>query len=258
QNTPLSGRLGPEVFYIRTLVDLCGFVALYAWQGQRLQQRAKAEVAAIQSLLRGQHEQYLQSKRSIDTVNRAYHDMKHQLGVIRAESDPGRRDAHIAELEASLAGYGQVVKTGNEVVDVILTAKTMACAERGIDLTTVADGAAVAFVSTADLCTILGNALDNAIEAAGQLGDPARRLIKLSLFSQSQFAVLTVENSFRGKLTWEEGEIVTSHADRDHHGFGLKSIKYVADRYGGSMTAQADGEWFVLRVLLPVPAAAAV
>jgi hypothetical protein len=250
--------LGPEVFYIRTLVDLCGFVALYAWQGQRLQQRAKAEVAAIQSLLRGQHEQYLQSKRSIDTVNRAYHDMKHQLGVIRAESDPGRRDAHIAELEASLAGYGQVVKTGNEVVDVILTAKTMACAERGIDLTTVADGAAVAFVSTADLCTILGNALDNAIEAAGQLGDPARRLIKLSLFSQSQFAVLTVENSFRGKLTWEEGEIVTSHADRDHHGFGLKSIKYVADRYGGSMTAQADGEWFVLRVLLPVPAAAAV
>jgi hypothetical protein len=253
-NTPFSGRLGPEVFYIRTLVDICGYAALYAWQSQRLQQQAKAELAAITSLLRSQHEQYLQSKRSMDAVNRAYHDLKHQIMVIRREADPARRESHIAELEQSIKGYQTVVKTGNEVVDVMVAAKGAACAERDIALTCVADGAAWAFVSVVDICTILGNALDNAIEAVAGLADPARRLVRLSLFTQNSFAVLKVENPFDGRLVFQDGELATSRADPEHHGFGLKSIRYVADRYGGSMTARPDGEWFVLSVLLPVPA----
>jgi BMFP domain-containing protein YqiC len=252
-NTPFSGRLGAEVFYIRTLVDLAGLVALYAWQGQRQQQRAKAEVAAIEGLLRAQHEQYLLSKRAMDAVNRTYHDLKHQVAVIRREADSALRDRHITELESSIIGYQAVTRTGNEVVDVIVASKGTVFQERGIEFTCVADGAAVSFVSVVDLCTILGNALDNAIEAAARLPDPSQRLIKLSLFTQNSFVVMTVENSFDGRIVMRDGEIVTSHSDADHHGFGLKSIAYVVDRYGGSLTARPDGDWFVLRVLLPIP-----
>lgn len=252
-NTPFSGRLGLEIFYIRTLVDLSGFVALYAQQGQRLQHRARAEVQAVDGMLRRQHEQYLASKRSIEIVNRKYHDLKHQIGVIRAESDPGRRASYLDDLEASVAGYATQADTGNGVLDVILTTKTTECAERGIDLTCVVDGATLDFVSAMDLAAIFGNALDNAIDGVMAVPDPEQRLIKVAVYARDQFALLTFENWFDGELHTEDGAIVTRRQDRAQHGYGLKSIRHTAEKYGGSMTVNVEDQWFVLRVLLPLP-----
>lgn len=254
-NTPFSGRLGAEIFYIRTLVDLCGFVALYAQQGQRLQHRARAEVRAIDEMLRRQHEQYLQSKRSIEIVNRKYHDLKHQIGVIRAEGDPGRRASYLADLEASLAGYAAQADTGNGVLDVILTTKSMECAERGIDLTSVVDGAVLDFMSAMDVAAVFGNALDNAIDGVMAVPDQEKRLIKVAVYARDRFALLTFENWFTGELRTEDGHIVTRRQDRARHGYGLKSIRYTAEKYGGSMTVNIEDQWFVLRVLLPLPQA---
>lgn len=252
-NTPFSGRLGSEIFYIRTLVDLCGFVALYAQQGQRLQHRARAEVRAIDEMLRRQHEQYLQSKRSIEIVNRKYHDLKHQIGVIRAESDPGRRASYLDDLEASVAGYAAQADTGNGVLDVILTTTSMECAERGIDLTTVVDGSVLDFMSAMDVAAVFGNALDNAIDGVMAVPDPEQRLIKVAVYARDRFALLTFENWFTGELRTEDGDIVTRRQDRTRHGYGLKSIRYTAEKYGGSMTVNVEEQWFVLRVLLPLP-----
>lgn len=252
-NSPFSGRLGLEIFYIRTLVDLCGFVALYAQQGQHLAQRAAAELRAIDDILRTQHAQYLVSKRSMDRINRKYHDLKHQIGVIRAEMDPGRQATYLDELEASVQTYEQQARTGNGVLDVLLTTKSMAAAERDIDLTCVADGQALDFLSVMDICTVVGNALDNAIEGAQAVPDTEKRLVKLALHSRNGLTVFTVENYFTGELRTEDGQIVTKHADRDSHGYGLKSIRYTAEKYGGSMTVHAADNWFSLRVLLPAP-----
>lgn len=255
-NTPFSGRLGLEIFYIRTLVDLCGFVALYAQQGQRLQLRSRAEVKAIDEMLRRQHEQYLQSKRSIEIVNRKYHDLKHQIGVIRAEGDPGLRASYLDSLEASVAGYAAQADTGNGVLDVILTTKSLECAERGIDLTYVADGALLDFMSAMDVSAVVGNALDNAIDGVLAVPEPEKRLIKVAVYARDRFVMLTFENYFTGELRTEDGAIVTRRADRDRHGYGLKSIRYTAEKYGGSMTVNVEERWFVLRILVPMPARA--
>ena len=252
-NTPFSGRLGLEIFYIRTLVDLCGFVALYAQQGQRLQHRARAEVKAIDEMLRRQHGQYLQSKRSIEIVNRKYHDLKHQIAVIRAEGDPALRADYLDSLEASVSGYAAQADTGNGVLDVILTTKSLECAERGIDLTYVADGAALDFMSAMDVSAVFGNALDNAIDGVLAVPEPEKRLIKVALFARDRFVMMTFENYFSGELRTEDGDIVTRRADRDRHGYGLKSIRYTAEKYGGSMTVNTEDGWFVLRILVPMP-----
>ena len=251
-HTPFSGRLGLETFYIRTLVDLCGFVALYAQQGHRLQQRAQAEVAAIDGMLRLQHEQYLQSKRSMELVARKYHDLKHQIEVIRSEADPGRRASYLDELKASVQGYAQQISTGNRVLDVILTTKNQECRERQIDFTCVVDGQALDFMSAMDVSAVFGNALDNALHAASTL-EPERRLIKLAAYTREQLVMVTCENVFSGELRTELGEIVTRREDRERHGYGLKSIRHTAEKYGGSVTVNSGDEWFKLRILLPVP-----
>ena len=255
-NTPFSGRLGLEIFYIRTLVDLCGFVALYAQQGQRLQHHAAAEVKAIDEMLRREHGQNLQSKRSIEIVNRKYHDLKHQIGVIRAEGDPGLRADYLDSLEASVSGYAAQADTGNGVLDVILTTKSLECAERGIDLTYVVDGAALDFMSAMDVSAVFGNALENAIDGVLAVPDPERRLIKVAVFVRDRFVMMTFENYFTGELRTEDGDIVTRRSDRDRHGYGLKSIRYTAEKYGGSMTVNTEDGWFVLRILLPIPTTA--
>ena len=252
-STPFSGRLGFEIFYIRTLVDLCGFVALYAQQGQRLQQHAKGELKAIDEILRSQHQQYLQSKRSIERVNRKYHDLKHQVGVIRAEVDPGKQASYLDELEATIKDVDTQSKTGSSVLDVILTTKHLECVERDVDLTCVADGSLLGFMTVMDVSALFGNALDNAIDGASRVEDPEKRLVKMALFARDELVVMTFENYFDGDVRTEDGQVVTRRSDRDRHGYGLKSLRYTAEKYGGSMTVRTDGDWFVVRILVPLP-----
>ncbi|POH68419.1 ATP-binding protein [Cryobacterium zongtaii] len=250
-NTPFSGRLSLEIFYIRTLVNLCGYAALYAQQEQRLEAQGKTELDAMNGILRSQHDQTLLSKRNIDMVNRKYHDMKHQIGIIRAESNPEKKAAYLDELEGAIKGYEAQNKTGNGVLDTILTAKSMYCAEHDITLTAVADGTVLDDLDAMDISTIFGNALDNAIESTMTLADPDRRLIRLALYAQNDLVLIRVENYFEGELRFENGALVTRKADRDDHGYGLRNIRHTAERYGGSATVHAEDNWFVLRVLIP-------
>ncbi|RYV53024.1 ATP-binding protein [Pengzhenrongella frigida] len=253
-NTPFSGRLGLEIFYIRTLVDLAGYVALYAQQGQRLELRRAAEVEAMDRLLHSQHEQYLQARNNIDVVNRKYHDLKHYIGAIRAEASADTRATYLDQLEHSIRPYGTQVETGNIVLDTILTTKSADCAHLGITLTCVADGAALDFMSPMDVAALVGNALDNAIEAAVALPDPERRLLRVAVHRQDSFVMLRFENYYEGDLTFEDGlPQTTKGGDNLHHGYGLRNIRQVSEHYGGTLTVHAEDGWFIVRVLIPVP-----
>ena len=140
------------------------------------------------------------------------------------------------------------------MLDVILTSKSLECAEKGVDITYVADGATIDFMSAMDVSAVFGNALDNAIDAVMAVPEPEKRLIKVALYATGGFVLATFENYFTGTLKTEDGAIVTRRADRDRHGYGLKSIRYTAEKYGGSMTISAEDSWFALRILLPVRA----
>lgn len=252
-NTPFSGPVGPEIFYIRTLVDLCGFVVLFALRGQRLELQHAAEVNAVSMMLRNQRERYLQSKHDIDAVNRKYHDLKHYIHAIRAETNADVRASFIEQLEDSIRGYEtSALDTGNAVLDTLLTAKMQQAERMEITLSAVADGSAIGCIEPMDLVTILGNALDNAIEATSVLEDPNQRLVRLAIFRQGGFAMIKVENVFRGSLHMVDGLPQTTKASSLHHGYGLKNMRETAEKYGGSLTASGEDDWFVLRILIPV------
>ncbi|MBP2435427.1 sensor histidine kinase [Microbacterium amylolyticum] len=252
-NTPFSGRIGHEIFYIRTLVDLCGYIALYAQQEWRREVRARAESQAMQSLLRSQHDQYRTTKRAIDEVSRKHHDMKHVVQAIRAEEDPTIRARLVDELEQSIADYGTRFRTGNAVLDTVLQAKAMTARDEGIEITCVADGALLDMLTPLDLVTVTGNALDNAIEAATRTENDGTRSVRVALFAQDAFVMLRIDNTYDGVLL-REGDMPRSRKpDADDHGFGLRSIEQTVATYGGSMSINADERWFSLRLLFPRP-----
>lgn len=254
-NTPFSGVQQQEIFYIRTLVDLCGMILLYTQQEQRSLSEARHELDTIHSLLHRQYAQYRQSKESIDLINRKYHDLKHQIGIIRAEQDPEKRQAYLDEMESGIRMVEAQNKTGNGVLDTILTGKSMICAKENITMTVVADGALLDFMSAMDLCTVFGNALDNAIEYTEKVHDPDRRLIRVAVFRQGDMAFLRFENYYEeagDALTFADGLPQTTKKNRSYHGYGLKSIRFTAEKYGGSMTVNTRDQCFTLCVLLPM------
>lgn len=250
-STPFSARLGHELFYIRTLVDLCGFIALYAQQEWRREIRTRAENAAMAQLLRGQHEQYYATRRAIEEAARTQHDMKHAIQTIRAEQDPALRSRLVDELERRVEGDGTLFRTGSAVLDAVLHAKAMGAREQGVDITCVADGSLLAGWRDLDIVTVAGNALDNAIESAAQVEDPDRRAVRVALFARDGFAMLRVENAYDGVLRRSGERILTRKADAAAHGYGLRSIERTAADYDGSVSISADDDWFSLRVLFP-------
>ena len=102
----------------------------------------------------------------------ATRELKMQIAAIRAERDKVKQDAALAEMEGDIHRYEAENKTGNPVLDTLLTAKSMYCQQHGINLTCVADGTLLNFLTTGEICTIVGTALDNATESVLTEQDP--------------------------------------------------------------------------------------
>lgn len=251
-NTPF-GDVVTDIFNTRTMVDLGGLAILYAYHVQRGELHMKYELDSIQNVLQNQYAQYRQSRESIDVINRKYHDLKHQIAALRAENDPARRNEWLDEMEEDIKAYEAQNKTGNPVLDTVLTSKSLYCQKHGINLTCVADGTKLGFMDVRDICTIFGNAMDNAIECELRIPDKTKRLIHVTVAVQRGFLLLRFENYYEGHLEFEEGLPVTTKQEKNYHGFGIKSIRYTAQKYNGSVKINTDDNWFEMKVLIPLP-----
>lgn len=251
-NTPFTTTVIRDIHTIRSLSDLAGVVALYAYHIQRSEQHTRQELTAIQNILQNQYVQYRQSRESIDVINHKYHDLKHQIAVLRAETDPERRSAFLDRMEEEIQTYEAQNKTGHPVLDTVLTGKSLYCARHGVELACVADGSLLQFMDVMDICTIFGNMLDNAIECALRIEDKSKRLIHLAVYSRRDLLVIQCENYCEEMPHFENGLPLTTKKDTDYHGYGVKSILYTAQKYGGTMTVHTRENWFELNIVIPL------
>ena len=228
---------------------LCCILLLFVQFGLIRQKSLEAELGFVRKLWAQDKEQYELFKANMDMFNLKCHDMKHQIREIGANK--GIPHEALAEIESKITVYDAVVKTGNDVLDTILTEKSLKCNRDGITLTCIADGKALSFMSDADLYALFGNALDNAIEAAAKITDAEKRIIGLSVFCANNFVTVEVHNTFAVAPEFENGLPKTTKAERELHGYGVKSIKMIAEKYGGDLTLSVRDDLFNLNVLLP-------
>lgn len=250
-NNPLSGDSALSIFYIRTLVDVCGLILLYVQLEQRQWVQAQVDLDAMHGIVNRQYEQYRLSKENIDTLNRRYHDLKHQIFVLRTELDPVKRNEVFEQMEQGIKMYEAENKTGNGVLDVILTDKSLQCAANDINFTCVADGKQIEFMDVLDICSIFGNALDNAVECELRIPDKSKRIIKVAVYAQNNFVMIRINNYTEENIVFSRGLPVTTKEASDGHGYGVKSIRQCAEKYGGSVQITLKDNWFNLCVLLP-------
>ena len=145
------------------------------------------------------------------------------------------------------------VRSGNEVLDVIFTEKSLVCEQKNIRFERIADGEILNFLSASDAYSLLGNMIDNAIEAVSKVAEPAGRVISMMLRESKGMAFLQVENRYTGEVVFEDGLPVTTKSNTLYHGYGMKSIRSIVEKYGGTLNIRAEDGVFRVTVLLPLP-----
>ena len=220
---------------------------------QRRELRAQKKMEQNLRIWEQRKLQYELSKENIDLINRKVHDLKHQIAALaQSEGDGERKKNFVSEVQDMIEVYDRDADTGNEALDTLLMEKGLYCRLHGIEWTCVADGTILQFIDVVDLYTMMGNALDNAIEGTEKCGEGCWKTVSVRIWKKELFSVVQVENTYPGEVHLENGLPITSKADASNHGFGLRSIQNVAKKYDGTIDIKTEEQRFILTILIPV------
>lgn len=207
----------------------------------------------IRRMLAVECEQHRLSKENIEAINLKCHDLKHQIAALRGMTDDERREAQLRSIEKQVMIYDSFVKTGNGPLDIVLTEKSLLCERYGIRLSCLVDAEGLRFLDEEDIYSLFGNALDNAVEAVKKAEASKRRPISLNVSVKGRVLVIHVDNYCGEKVTFRDGLPETTKGDKDNHGFGMLSIRYITEKYGGTLHAFLLDDMFHLNILIPFP-----
>lgn len=205
-------------------------------ENERIRLKTETDIAKYETI-----------KDAVEFINIKCHDIKKELNMI--ERDGGNTEK-LEELKNTIEIYDSVPQTGSVIIDTILLNATLRHGQQGVRFSFSGNGEWLDFVDDADLKSLFINAVSNACEAAVG-AEPNRRTISVVLGNKGDMVFLTVRNYYVGEAT-EPGILPpTSRPDNvENHGFGLKSMRLVAKKYGGDVNVSGDGNIFTLTIFL--------
>ncbi len=184
-------------------------------------------------------------ERDYTTLNNAYainaklfHDFHNHIGILRQLLSHKKLEEaiqYLDELKAPVQEMTETVWTGDETVDYIINSKAVAAKERNIQYQAQVEFPRHTNLRSVDLCAVLGNLLDNALEAAGQVQEKEERFIRLTIRRINQMLIIKVENSFSSSPVSKYGVLTTSKVKNGLHGWGLKSAQTATQKYDGTV-----------------------
>lgn len=209
--------------------------------------RLAEEKKTVDTILRQQEQQFEFTRSNAELLNIRAHDLKHQAAALRRGGEEAEKI--IAGLEEVTAEHDSIVMTDNATVNVVLSEKWMYCARNNIRLSYMVDSHSLDFMENTDLYSLLGNILDNSIQAVLKLSDANRRIITFSATDKSGVVTVSCSNNFEGRIEFRKGlPVSTRGTEAEGHGFGMKSIRRIADKYAGSMFISAEDSVFRISI----------
>lgn len=247
----LSGQtvlaIADDTLYMWTIQAVVLMMSVLVFNMNR-QYEVEKELAELKS------EQAKLLERDYTTLNNAYainaklfHDFHNHIGVLRQLLIHDRTDEavqYLDELQTPVQEMTDTVWTGDETADYLINSKAVTAGENGIEYQVQAEFPRHTNLKSADLCAILGNLLDNALEAAKQIPAPEQKFIRLTIRRINQMLVIKVENSFYTPPVKQDGTLKTSKAGNGLHGWGLKSAQTAAEKYDGMVQTSYEGNTF--------------
>lgn len=239
---------GYQIYTIYSLFDIVCCLFLLTLQCEIARKENEQQNNEIlKHILYQQKQQMKMSKENIDLINIKCHDIKNQIAMLGNHVP----QEELLELKRAIRIYDTAFKTGNEALDVLMVEKLMVCESKNIRFECMADGKHLAFMKQSDIYSLFGNVIDNAIEAADKIEDEQKRCISIKARMEKGMLMIHSENFYEGELCFRGGLPQTTKRDKRYHGFGMKSIRMITEKYDGYFTVKAENGIFTINILIP-------
>lgn len=230
------------LLYIYVMPLVVAFIALLLNLGLSDYKQLSNELAVLTNLLDEGKKRLEYEKNTVEMINIKVHDIKHHLAAMKGKL----YDEQISDLQEAITIYDSSIKTGNDTLDVLLAQKCLYCSQHGIRIKCVINGKNYDFIPRHELYTLFGNAIDNAIEGA-ETADDDKKIIYISECVRNNFYTVRIENCFKGECILKDGIPVSKKA-AEGHGYGVKSMKLIAERHGGDISITIADNCFILDI----------
>lgn len=245
---PMSYFIYGAIVIGAVMIALCAILLIRRYMSYLVDSR----IASYQSNLVAKH--YEEVRNMYLQMRGWRHDYHNHIQTMKAHlalDQSLQLHEYLGKLDADLTSVDTIIKTGNIMVDAILNSKLSLAASKNIFVHAKAFVPGELNISEIDLSVIIGNLLDNAIEACMRQENPADRFIRLYIDTLKEQLYISVTNSVGGEVK-KHGKIYVSTKNSDTHGFGLLRIDRIASRYQGYINRQHEEGVFATEVLLPL------
>lgn len=231
-------------FFVLNL--LCVFIILSLNKSNRIAEEYKLKEQQLKHNI-----QYAESVRSqYQEIRKMRHDMKQHLATVSALQMEGKYDAaqeYISNISNDLERIEMLIDVGNDFVNAILNSKLSIAKSKGIEVIC-SSSSRLNGINEYDLCNLIGNMLDNAIEAAEKVAENS--VVEVSILSDKHKVMIKVSNSISQSVLSVNSALKTTKEESTLHGFGIKSIRSIAEKYNGSADFYEENLTFICRVIL--------
>ena len=221
----LAAELGSIV-----IAAVCFYMTILLNKTQR--ESEKLRLSAQQEEFRFQYAQNV--KKQYDEISQVRHDMKQTHSVVMSLLMEEKTDEAIEYMQKAakrISEFDVLIDVGNDFVNAILNAKLSEAKRNGITVLCSADKNASG-IDEVDLCSLIGNMLDNAIEACEKCRD-RQRVIEIKIQMHDNKYLLMIENTAPENALENNKQLATTKDDTSRHGYGVKSIRSIAEKYNG-------------------------
>lgn len=241
------------------LAVITGFAAAYVlgihYMVNVLEKEAEMqELRMVHERTQNQMNLYQSMKERYEQQRRFSHDYKNQLSCIQGMIENGQTQEalrYISGLNGSLRQGEMCVNTNHAVVNIMLNRKYQEACVRGIIMTMVSGDLSGLTIREEDIVTLLGNLLDNAIEACEKLS--GNKVIQFKMVIEEGQLVLAVRNPTAQEVRIKDNRIVTDKRDKEKHGIGLLNVDSVIRRNSGTSILKCEDGWFTFAAMIPLP-----
>ena len=209
----------------------------------------KLENQISKMMLENQEKQFKFSKANSELLHIKAHDSKHQISALRKGGEEAEKV--LSDLEGTIQNYESVIITENTVLNVILSEKWMYCTKHNIKFSCTVNPQALKNVETTKLYSLIGNILDNSIEAVTKIKDINKRIISMNIKYEYGVSVIAAKNYFEGEIIIQNGVPISSKDDKENHGYGTKSIKQIVEGLGGQCVFTHEDNQFIFQATIP-------
>jgi len=222
------------------------FILLYSTETQK-QEAIRRERDLLDTQFRLAQAEFASLRQMQQNAASYRHDMRHHFALLQSLASDGRIEEmkeYLKTAESDIDAITPLHYCENETVNLILSSYANKAKQARIKLNIDAKLPDFLPFSDTGLCSLLSNALENAIQAAKQIPDPANRWIKLRLYSKNRKLCIDIRNSYQVEPVLKEGMPVSAEQG---HGYGTKSMVHIVEKHGGVCQFSVKDGWFIFQ-----------